>query len=164
MRSLVLLACLAVASLSHAATADTSAAWTWREATAEEQALDAAAFAGFDTGIGERLGDVQSVVVVVQGRIAYQYHRDGNAEALRDTQSVRKSALAVLVGAALQQGHLASLDMPVVALVPEWAPLNPDPRAGGPAAQHGRAGGAAREGPHLPGRAEAADASVRYGA
>jgi CubicO group peptidase (beta-lactamase class C family) len=101
----------------------------WRASTPEEQRLDASAFEGFDQGIGERLTDIQSVVVVLKGRTAYQYYRDGNPEALRDTQSVAKSALSALLGIALRQGHIGSLDRPVVELVPEWRPLNADPRA-----------------------------------
>jgi CubicO group peptidase (beta-lactamase class C family) len=101
----------------------------WRASTPEEQRLDSAAFEGFDQSIGERLTDIQSVVVVLKGRLAYQYHRDGNPEALRDTQSVAKSALAALLGIALRQGHIASLDRPVVELVPEWRPLNANPQA-----------------------------------
>ncbi len=68
----------------------------WRASTSEEQRLDAAAFEGFDKGIAERLTDIESVAVILKGRTAYQYHRDGNPEALRDTQSVAKSALAAL--------------------------------------------------------------------
>lgn len=101
----------------------------WRSSTPEEQRLDAAAFEDFDKDIAENLSDVQSVVVVLQGRTVYEYYRDGNPDALRDTQSVTKSALAVLVGTALQQRKLASLDQPVIELMPEWKSLNPDPRA-----------------------------------
>ena len=101
----------------------------WRASTPEEHRLDAAAFEGFDQDVGDRLKDIQSVVVVLQGRTAYQYHRDGNPEALRDTQSVAKSALAALVGIALRQGLIDSLDRPVVELVPKWQALNADPQA-----------------------------------
>jgi CubicO group peptidase (beta-lactamase class C family) len=100
-----------------------------RAATPQEQQLDANAFEGVDQGIRERLADIQDVVVLLQGRVAYQYHRDGNADTLRDTQSVAKSALAALVGVALRQGRISSLDTKVVELVPEWQALNPDPRA-----------------------------------
>ena len=96
--------------------------------TPEEQRLDAAAFVDFDRGITERLADVQSVVVVLSGRVAYQYHRDGNPEALRDMQSVAKTALVALVGTALRQGHIASLDRQVVDLLPELRPINADSR------------------------------------
>lgn len=118
----------AASLLAGAADAAQPAA-AWRPSTAEEQHLDAAAFEEFDQAIGEGLADVQSVVVVLQGRTAYQYHRDGDPDALRDTQSVAKSALAALVGIALRRGEVPSLDNPVVDLLPEWQPVNPDPRA-----------------------------------
>jgi CubicO group peptidase (beta-lactamase class C family) len=101
----------------------------WRPSSAEQQALDAAAFQGVSETIGERFTDVQSVVVSQGGRLVYQYWRDGNPDALRDVHSVMKSALSTLIGIALAQDRIASLDQPVVALMPEWAGLNPDPRA-----------------------------------
>ena len=113
--------------VSTAAAAQTAVPWRLLS-TPEEQRLDAAAFVDFDRGIAERLADVQSVVVVLSGRVAYQYHRDGNPEALRDMQSVAKTALVALVGTALRQGHIASLDRQVVDLLPELRPINADPR------------------------------------
>lgn len=100
----------------------------WHAPTPEEQRLDAAAFEGLDDVIGTRLTDIQGLVVVLQGRIAYQYQRSGNPQALHDTQSVAKSALATLVGAALRQGHIASLDQRVIDFMPGWQALNADPR------------------------------------
>lgn len=123
MRAFLLSICLLAGTVGSA-----QPAASWRASTIEEQRLDAIAFEGFDEGIGDRLPDIQSVVVVLRGRTAYQFHRDGNPEALRDLQSVAKSALAALVGIALREGHLASLERPVVELVPEWAALNVDPR------------------------------------
>lgn len=120
---------LALCLLASAAFAQQPSA-SLRPSTADEQRLDAAVFESFDDVIGNRLADIQSVVVLVQGRVAYQYHRDGRPEALRDTQSVAKSALAALVGVALRQGRIPSLDAAVVDLVPEWRALNADPRAG----------------------------------
>ena len=113
--------------VSTAAAAQTAVPWRLLS-TPEEQRLDAAAFVDFDRGIAERLADVQSVVVVLSGRVAYQYHRDGNPEALRDMQSVAKTALVALVGTALRQGHIDSLDRQVVDLLPELRPINADPR------------------------------------
>lgn len=74
--------------------------------------------------------------MVVQGRTVFEYFRDGNPDTLRDTQSVAKSALAALVGTALQQGHISSLDQPVVELVPAWRGLNSDARALGITLRH----------------------------
>lgn len=123
MRSLAFAICLLV---STAVAAQTAA--PWRPSTSEEQRRDAAAFVDFDAGIAERLPDIQSVVVVLQGRVAYEFHRDGDPEALRDMQSVAKTALVALVGSALRQGHIASLDRPFVDLLPELRPTNADSR------------------------------------
>ena len=108
-----------------AAAALPAAAW---QSTPPEKAQEAStAFAGMDDVV-RGLADVKSVVVLLQGRTAYQFHRDGQPDTLHDTQSVAKSALAALVGIALQQGHLPSLDARVVELMPEWRALNADPR------------------------------------
>lgn len=126
--SLGLLACLATgaAQAQPAQPVNTP----WREAsTPAEQALDAAAFQGLDAALSTQLTDVQSAVVVLRGRVVYTYYRDGDAATLRDTQSASKSALSALLGTAIAQGRIANVDQRVVDLVPEWAPLNSDPRA-----------------------------------
>ena len=101
----------------------------WRGSSPAEQVLDAAAFKGVSETIAEHLGDVQSVVVVLRGRTVFEFYRDGAPAALRDVHSVAKSALSALVGIAVGQGRIAGLDQPVLALMPEWTALNPDPRA-----------------------------------
>ncbi|WP_418120746.1 serine hydrolase domain-containing protein [Variovorax sp. 350MFTsu5.1] len=124
MRRFIVWLCAMVASTAFA-----QALPAWRTSTPEEQRLDAAAFKNLDKDIEQELGDVQSLVVVLQGRTVYEYYRDGDPNALRDTQSVTKSALALLVGTALKRGQLSSLELPVVELMPEWRALNSDPRA-----------------------------------
>jgi len=111
------------------AAATVQAEWRTGPPTEQEQALDAAAFQGIDAVLAGQLTDVQSAVVVLRGRVVYAYYRDGNPDALRPTQSVAKSALSALVGTALAQGRIRSLDQPVVEMVPDWAAANPDPRA-----------------------------------
>lgn len=120
LRAVLLWAFAAVAPL-HAA--------EWHDSTPAEQALDAPAFAPVNTALQQQFSDVQSVVVVLRGRVVYEYYRDGESGQLRDVQSVAKSALSILTGIALGQGRIASLDQPVVALMPEWTALNPDARA-----------------------------------
>lgn len=128
---LALLLCTVAGSAEAAGTT-----CSWRTSTAEEQRRDAASFEGLEQGIVERLTDVQSVVVVQQGRTAWQYYRDGDPAALRDPQSVAKTALATLVGSALRQGHIASLDTPVLELMPQWRSINADPRTQAVTVQH----------------------------
>lgn len=95
-----------------------------RESTAAEKAQDDAAFAEVDRQLAARFTDVESLVVVLRGRVIHEYYRDGQRERLRDIQSVEKSALSALAGSAI-----ANLDQRVVEIVPEWRALNPDPRA-----------------------------------
>lgn len=85
-------------------------------------------FASLGRSIAEGYTDIESVVVVQRGRTVFESYRDGS-ETLRDLQSVTKSVVSVLSGIALGQGHLRSLDRPVVELMPELAAANDDPRA-----------------------------------
>lgn len=118
------------------ALAASHAAAQWRASTPAEQALDTAAFQGVTDAIAGELPDVQSAVVALRGRVVYEFYRDGSADTLREQMSVSKSALSILAGVALGQRRIASLDQPVVALVPEWAALNPDPRAASITVRH----------------------------
>jgi CubicO group peptidase (beta-lactamase class C family) len=97
--------------------------------TAAQQAQDAEAFAPVGTLLADGLTDIQSVVVLLRGRVVHEFYRDGKPDALRNVQSVEKSALSALFGIALAQGRIASLDQPVLELMPEWRDLNADPRA-----------------------------------
>jgi CubicO group peptidase (beta-lactamase class C family) len=108
----------------------------WRAPSQAEQAQDAIAFEGTDAAIAQQYGDVQSAVVVLRGRVVYEFYRDGAPGTLRDTQSVAKSALSALAGIALGQGRIASLDQPVLALMPEWTQLNGDPRSAAITVRH----------------------------
>lgn len=118
-----------LACLSNPAVQAQTAPASWREtSTPAEQALDTAAFQGLDAALSTKLTDVQSAVVVLRGRVVYRYYRDGEPDKLRDTQSASKSALSALLGTAMAQGRITSVDQRVVDLVPEWAPLNADPR------------------------------------
>jgi CubicO group peptidase (beta-lactamase class C family) len=108
----------------------------WRASSSAEQVFDAAAFKGVGESITEHLADVQSVVVVLRGRTVFEFYRDGAPATLRDVHSVAKSALSTLVGVAVGQGRIGSLDQPVLALMPEWTALNSDPRAASITVRH----------------------------
>jgi CubicO group peptidase (beta-lactamase class C family) len=101
----------------------------WPASSAAEQAFDAKTFAGLGAS-AEALPDIRGVVVIRRGRVAFEYHRSGyTPDTLHPIESVTKSVLSTLVGIALAQGRIASLDQPVVALMPELAGVNADPRA-----------------------------------
>lgn len=121
--SLVLSAAIAVHAQSQPAPAAP------RSASEAEQALDAAAFNGLEAVLAQQLTDVQSAVVMLDGRVVYSFYRDGDPARRRDTQSIAKTAVSVLVGTAIAQKHIASVDQPVTELMPELLAANSDPRA-----------------------------------
>jgi CubicO group peptidase (beta-lactamase class C family) len=99
-----------------------------REPSQDERIEDAKAFSEVQQRLLRQWTDIQSVVVLVQGRTVYNFYRDGDPDRLRDVQSVVKSALCTLVGVAMQEGLIGDLDRPVISWMPEWQPLNAEPR------------------------------------
>jgi CubicO group peptidase (beta-lactamase class C family) len=97
--------------------------------SAAERAFDAEVFAGLQAR-AEALVDIRGLVVLRRGRVAFEYQRGGlQTPPLQPVESVTKSVLALLVGMAVEQGRIASLDQPVLALLPQLLDANDDPRA-----------------------------------
>lgn len=91
---------------------------------------------GFDR---ERLGsafrsaaslpNLTSLVVARHGRVVGEAYWDGmSAERTVNVKSVSKSVLSALVGIALREGHIESLDEPVATYLPEYFDAGIDPR------------------------------------
>ena len=63
---------------------------------------------------------VTGLLILKNGRIAYEYYGNGNTErTLWTSRSVAKSVVSVLVGIAVREGLIHSLDDAVIAYVPE---------------------------------------------
>ncbi|GHF44258.1 CubicO group peptidase (beta-lactamase class C family) [Deinococcus metalli] len=62
--------------------------------------------------------DVTSVLVARHGRVVTERYFGITPGAAQDVQSVTKSAVSLLVGAALDRGHFRHLDQPVLSLLP----------------------------------------------
>lgn len=72
---------------------------------------------------------VTSVLVARHGRIVHEaYFDDGGAEALRNTRSATKSVLALLVGQAIADGRLRSVQAPVLPHLPAQRRMAADDR------------------------------------
>lgn len=85
------------------------------------ESLQAALDHGAETGS-------DALIVWRGGRIQLEHYYEGADEnTLTPTQSMHKSVVALLVGAAIADGHIASVDDPVSLYLPEWAG---DERAG----------------------------------
>jgi CubicO group peptidase (beta-lactamase class C family) len=69
------------------------------------------------------------VLVLQRGQPVLEYQRSGlTSDTLHEAASVTKSVLSMLVGMAVAQGRIPSLDTPVVTLMPELADANTDAR------------------------------------
>jgi CubicO group peptidase (beta-lactamase class C family) len=85
----------------------------------DDLATQRGAFAGMSQTIANSFTDVESVVVVRSGHVIFEYYKSGsNQDTLRSTESVTKSVLSLLVGIAIDQGAIASLDQPIAAFLP----------------------------------------------
>lgn len=61
-----------------------------------------------------------SFLVYQQGEITYEFHRSGHGyNTPQVVNSVTKTVLAMLVGIAIQRGHIANVDVPVYRFFPE---------------------------------------------
>jgi len=67
-----------------------------------------------------------ALIVIHQGRIQAEWYADGwDASSLTQSQSMHKSLLALLVGAAIEDGVIGSVNDPIARYIPQW---EDDPR------------------------------------
>lgn len=102
----------------------------WKVSTPEEQGLDPMLVAGLyldATGLETLYG----LLVIKNGHlIAEGYFNEGAVDQLSPRQSVTKSYTSALVGVALAQGYLSSVDQKMMEFFPELADRITDPRKG----------------------------------
>jgi CubicO group peptidase (beta-lactamase class C family) len=100
----------------------------WQVSTPEEQGLDPLLMAELYHNAAE-LQTLYGLLVVKNGYlIAEDYFNEGSVDSKNELQSATKSVTSALVGAALEQGCLSSLDQKMMAFFPEFAGQLDDPR------------------------------------
>jgi CubicO group peptidase (beta-lactamase class C family) len=100
----------------------------WRTATPEAHGIDAAALAKVDEQVAAAFTEVRSVLVVRHGYLVYERYWKGlDATAGHDVRSVTKSVVGTLVGIAIAEGKIASLDQTVGQLLAAHLPPDADP-------------------------------------
>lgn len=100
----------------------------WQVSTPEEQGLDPMAVAELYHNAAE-LERLYSLLLIKDGYlIAEKYYNEGSVGQKARVQSVTKSFTSALVGIALDQGCLASLDQEMLEFYPELAGQVSDPR------------------------------------
>jgi CubicO group peptidase (beta-lactamase class C family) len=92
----------------------------WQTSTPEAEGMDSAALSELYNYLATAGFNTDSVLVIRHGRIVSEtYVAPFNAELRHDLRSVTKSVVATLVGVALQEGRIASLDQKVLSFFPD---------------------------------------------
>ncbi len=75
-----------------------------------------------------RTGPIRSFVVQREGELIIDAHRSGmRADRATNVKSVAKSIISLLVGIAIEQGHLRGVRQPIGEFFPEYFEARPDP-------------------------------------
>jgi CubicO group peptidase (beta-lactamase class C family) len=100
----------------------------WKVSTPAEQGLDPRLVAELYYDAAE-LETLYGLLVIKNGHlIAEGYFNEGSVGQLSNRQSMTKSVTSALVGIALEQGHLSSVDQKMMDFFPEFAGQIDDPR------------------------------------
>src|SRR5512140_1828644 len=98
------------------------AAEDWPTCLPADAGVDASKLADMAVHIEENLPHVRSVLVARHGRLIFEgYYGGGARDQLQNLQSMTKSVTSALLGIALKQKRVASLDAKVVDYFPEFA-------------------------------------------
>ena len=101
----------------------------WKESTPEQQGMDSQTLAKMKPYIEKELPTIRSVLIVRHGYLAYeQYFQYFNREYKQNIIFVNHSITSALVGIALKEGSLRSLDQKLVDFYPEYVTPEVDPR------------------------------------
>ena len=101
----------------------------WRTAAPAEQGVDPAVLDDLDAIVPAGYPSVRSVLVVRHGYLVVERYRKGiDASDGHDVRSVTKSFVSALVGIALRDRQLQSLDQTVEELLADHLPATADPR------------------------------------
>src|ERR1043166_5998555 len=97
----------------------------WRRALPAQVGLDPGRIAGLVARLrGNQSPSIHSLLVVRQGfRAVEEYFNGSTAESVHTLQSVTKSVTSLLLGIAVEQGAVTSIDSPVIGFFPEYPDL-----------------------------------------
>ena len=94
----------------------------WPTTTAVAAGLDTALLAQLETRIADSYPNVNALVIVRQGAVAWEWYPEGaDPTTAYDTHSITKSAIATFIGEAIEDGAIRSLDQPMTELYPAIA-------------------------------------------
>jgi CubicO group peptidase (beta-lactamase class C family) len=101
----------------------------WRTSSPEAQQIEGSALLKVDDIIRADYPETQSLVVIRHGYLVFErYYDDFDHDKKRHIRSITKSFISALIGIALKEGYLSSLDQKVADLLPEYFKSDTDPR------------------------------------
>ena len=102
----------------------------WQNSTPEEEGMSARILDNMIAYIDEHDYPIDSVFIVRNGYAVFESYPSGlyNPTRMHDMHSVSKSFTSTLIGIALQQGYLESVNEYLLDFFPEYTPANPDSR------------------------------------
>lgn len=100
----------------------------WRKARPERKGMDARVLVKMAPFIKTERPEIRSVLIVRRGYLVYEeYFKDFARDYAQNTFSMTKGVTSALVGIALKQGYLRSLDQKVLDFFPEYITPDTDP-------------------------------------
>jgi CubicO group peptidase (beta-lactamase class C family) len=103
----------------------------WRTAPPKAEGMDPSILATIPGNVSSLYPQVRSVLVVRHGYLVYEHYWHGfDAADGQELHSITKSIISALVGIALAEGHLQSLDQTIAQLLAAHLPNDADPRWG----------------------------------
>lgn len=101
----------------------------WRTAPAQTMGMDVTLLAQMRDYITNHLPGLQSLLIVRHGYLVFEeYYQGFHQNSYNSISSATKSVVSALVGVALTQGLLSSLDQRMLDFFPEFAAIEIDPR------------------------------------
>lgn len=93
----------------------------WKTSLPEEQGLDSEQIYSVADEIQTKFPDVYSILLVKNGRLVFEdYYSFGEQEKIAPVHSVTKSVMSILIGIAIDQGQLVSVDQKISEFFPEF--------------------------------------------
>lgn len=93
----------------------------WRESSPQEQRMSPAVLAKLDTYVKETRPYLNTLLIVRHGYVVFErYYKEYDRQSYQLFHSLTKSVISMLIGIALQESYLSSLDQRWEELMPEY--------------------------------------------
>ncbi len=96
----------------------------WPVVTPEVAGIDPSAFAKVEEFVANNLPDIRSLLVLKNGQLVLEkYYKNGTRDSQNEVYSVTKTIISLLIGIALEQKKLISLDQTIEEFLPDMFTL-----------------------------------------